>query len=504
MNGDLQYVVNHIEVHHSLFAPKPVLKEITNSSSQNGIKKPDEQKSTLAHMIIKTEPVNPFPEIDIVYEATVPAPPVHCMKRKISEDSPSLQKNVSSTKKRKNRSQGSKSSSLESGEASSSLNDSSSSNSRSNQKSRSRRSRSRSSTTSSSSSRSQSKQRASSRLSPGRYSERRSKSPQGRARHRDIRSPSPYFQNRPSYYHNRDHSPYYGRSPSPYYSKSPDRRSPSPYYRRSPSYYDDTYHKRSHPRRSPYSPSRRSPYSPPRRSPYSPPRRPPYNYLREHTQSPSYKSHPDKNTTKYYYQHDDRRENSSSSKKSPNVGGMKVMEETDELIRYGNGEYKCKICGVMVWCASRIEFEQHQQSMRHKAALNGGKRREKSVEIQDVHESQFRKNCADCEMSFNCKEEYYKHRIAKTCHDKIKGNVTKVHNNNGSFYCHSCDDRFESKKKLLIHSEKLHGSLIKCKECISNSYTPAQVLTCQDLIKHIHDDHHKVRSRKSFFVVCRI
>jgi len=185
---------------------------------------------------------------------------------------------------------------------------------------------------------------------------------------------------------------------------------------------------------------------------------------------------------------------------------MKVMEENDDFIRYGNGEYKCKICGVMVWCGSRIEFEQHQKSVRHKAALNGEKERGNSVEVDGVQEAQFGKifckkcqkafnvkhfHCDDCTVIFNCKEKYYEHRIAKACQGKSEENAPESHNKSGSFYCHSCDDRFESLKKLLIHIEELHGSLIKCKECISNSYVPAQVLTCQDLIEHIQDAHHK-------------
>ena len=57
--------------------------------------------------------------------------------------------------------------------------------------------------------------------------------------------------------------------------------------------------------------------------------------------------------------------------------------------------------------------------------------------------------------------------------------------------CHGtgCDRKFVSIPALKKHIHEFHGFLIKCKECVSMGQTPAEVLTCQELIDHYADIH---------------
>ena len=65
---------------------------------------------------------------------------------------------------------------------------------------------------------------------------------------------------------------------------------------------------------------------------------------------------------------------------------------------------------------------------------------------------------------------------------------------NRLLFCHAqgCYATFANEIQLKRHIRSLHGYLIKCTECVAMKQTPAEVLTCEELIKHYDEAHNKV------------
>ena len=59
-------------------------------------------------------------------------------------------------------------------------------------------------------------------------------------------------------------------------------------------------------------------------------------------------------------------------------------------------------------------------------------------------------------------------------------------------HCPSCEESFESMEELYVHATQVHNFLILCKECKALKQLPAfAAFTCQELVDHLTDDHHK-------------
>ena len=71
---------------------------------------------------------------------------------------------------------------------------------------------------------------------------------------------------------------------------------------------------------------------------------------------------------------------------------------------------------------------------------------------------------------------------------------TSSSQSNRLLFCHAqgCFATFANEIQLKRHIRSLHGYLIKCTECVAMKQTPAEVLTCEELIKHYDEAHNKV------------
>lgn len=59
-------------------------------------------------------------------------------------------------------------------------------------------------------------------------------------------------------------------------------------------------------------------------------------------------------------------------------------------------------------------------------------------------------------------------------------------------HCPCCEDTFDSMRELEMHVKQVHDLLIICKECkVLKQLPPYAALTCQDLMDHLTNDHHK-------------
>ena len=235
---------------------------------------------------------------------------------------------------------------------------------------------------------------------------------------------------------------------------------------------------------------------------------------------------------------------------------FKKVFESEEYTEFGSGQIHCKVCAIIIHSWSQYtlhkEGSKHQKKLKEKNSQidrkNGsnvaqfGKffchHCEKAFSIMHHH-------CEDCKIFCPTKGHLEQHYAGKAHNLKVKTlrkmtsenktspkskappssasevkvdeekvqqlrsrltqnkssqptlddtSFTATSTSTSSLVCHAlgCDAAFSTESELRRHIRSLHGFLIKCAECVSMKQTPAEVLTCQELIQHYEEVHNKV------------
>ena len=226
------------------------------------------------------------------------------------------------------------------------------------------------------------------------------------------------------------------------------------------------------------------------------------------------------------------------------------MSTGKQYTLYENGDYHCKVC--LVVSSSETQYREHLSGERHRNKItemykskdrSGGFeiRRGKSEQRSgdestngEVREAQFGKalcqtckkpdarhlhvRCNICQICCPSQYGYEQHLAGKAHLAKVKAasngwdesteESVQVTSENSeiiskskfipSIGCHGCEKIFSTVPELKKHINEVHGFIIKCSECEGMNQTPAEVLTCQELIDHYSDIHNKTIKENDF------
>jgi len=257
---------------------------------------------------------------------------------------------------------------------------------------------------------------------------------------------------------------------------------------------------RTPPRRFSRTPSKRFSRTPPRRFTRTPPRgfsRTPPRYLRRspgrfsrtpRRLSPSRSRSPRKALSPGRQSYTRRRSRSKSS-----------LRRRDDLLH-------CTVCNID--CDTATQFSQHKLGQRHReaeAANNANQASKQSKQPEAVSGKMYcnwckqasdaqHYHCDDCQVHSTSKVNHEMHLAGKK-HSSLSKSKEEVQIEAvfpDEKHCPSCDNTFESMRELEMHVKQVHNFLIICKECkVLKQLPPYAALTCQDLVDHLTNDHHK-------------